>query len=731
MMGPPADGEKPPDLDDLHADSQGAVIAHEDINASTIEFYERPFIFTANKITGAQRYQRNIARSIYNANAIQVHENPGTTNFLLIAYDTGLMGEGNEWQEALAQHYGDDYLGFLAGASMEPSSYQGEQVMIGRVVLRIRRYDANVGKAIKLDIRTNTAGNAMQTRKWCFKLVAVAEHTKGTDSFPVGGIPATFGFEASDLDAWHNCQRRALTDQLVKLLSGPDGLWPTLETGIVANRFILTRKKHQASQEWFWRLDVLLQEHRQVVNDWLAAALPQAGTHKFRYTDTSGVDMDILHNYISLEDKAVLGTALANAKRLSQTQGAGRGSSLNAMLEYELQVEDRKRMLTDVLKLSDEEDAGTLEEANNLVLREAQTRAIARKLQEDDQRLEGEALLAAATSHYQAMEATACWQVDKMGMIPSTFKQVAFGPRKGKTVGCWWVIYSHREAAVAASQHIEGIQKTFGMPLLMVQNMGVKQMPVAKSSLYRKVQQQRGEAAQDGPAPAQPQSAPPPSGSYALAVAGDHSHAGTFVPPVPVLITTAQPPAQSPARKDLLAWKKSQEEKYEQQFLRYEEEAKATAAAAEQQRSTELAVIKRDNDACTTEMENLRSAMDSFQQKLMTDFGRVLDERLQAAGKHQTAVVEELKRSQELATARFEAVEANMQLLMSKLLGPEALAEASMSKTHSPSSSPATKKAKAVIIPPHALDGSGASGKPTAAGRDAATDGKPQVGGIQ
>ena len=90
-----------------------------------------------------------------------------------------------------------------------------------------------------------------------------------------------------------------------------------------------------------------------------------------------------------------------------------------------------------------------------------------------------------------------------------------------------------------------------------------------------------------------------------------------------------------------------------------------------------------------------------------------------------------LKRSQELATARFEAVEANMQLLMSKLLGPEAVAEASMSKTHSPSSSPATKKAKAVIIPPHALDGSGASGKPTAEGRDAATVGKPQVGGNQ
>jgi len=420
----------------------------------------------------------------------------------------------------------------------------------------------------------------------------------------------------------------------------------------------------------------------------LAAALPQAGTHKFRYTDTAGADLDILCNYIALEDKAELGTALANAKRLSQTQGAGRCSSLNAMLEYELQVEDRKRMLTDVVKLSDEEDAGRLEEANNLVLHEAQLRSIGRMLQEEDQVLEGEALVEAAATHYQAMDSTAWWQVDKMGPIQSTVKQVAFGPRKGKTVGCWWVIYSHREAAVAVSQHIEGIQKTFGMPLLMVQNMGVKKMPVAKSSLYGKVQKQRSEAAQDGPAPVQPSLVPPSSGSYALAVAGDHSHASTYIPPVPASVSATQPSAQSSARKDILAWKKAQEEKYEQQFLRYKEEAKATAAAAEQQRSAELALIKRDNEACTAEMENLRSAMDTFQQRLMTDFGRVLDERLEAAGKHQTAVADELKRSQELATARFDALETNMQLLMSKLLGPEAVAEASKAKTTSPAAAP-------------------------------------------
>ena len=36
------------------------------------------------------------------------------------------MGTGNEWQEALAKHYADDYLRFLVGVSMEPSTYQDE-----------------------------------------------------------------------------------------------------------------------------------------------------------------------------------------------------------------------------------------------------------------------------------------------------------------------------------------------------------------------------------------------------------------------------------------------------------------------------------------------------------------------------------------------------------------------------------------------------------------------------
>ena len=92
----------------------------------------------------------------------------------------------------------------------------------------------------------------------------------------------------------------------------------------------------------------------------------------------------------------------------------------------------------------------------------------------------------------------------------------------------------------------------------------------------------------------------------------------------------------------------------------------------------------------------------------MTDFGKVLDERLAAAGQHQAAVVEELRHSHELATARFEALKTNMQLLMSKLLGPEVVAEACKAKTPSPSNSPTTKKAKAVVIPPHALEGTNA-----------------------
>ena len=84
MEARPADGKKPPDLDGAHAETQGALIAEIDIDSETLEFYERPLIYTANKITGAQRYQRNVARSLYNAGAAKLHANPGegvsTTN---------------------------------------------------------------------------------------------------------------------------------------------------------------------------------------------------------------------------------------------------------------------------------------------------------------------------------------------------------------------------------------------------------------------------------------------------------------------------------------------------------------------------------------------------------------------------------------------------------------------------------------------------------------------------
>ena len=48
--------------------------------------------------------------------------------------------------------FGDDYPGFLAGASMEPATYQDEQVMVGRAVLRISKFGIRVGKQIMIDI---------------------------------------------------------------------------------------------------------------------------------------------------------------------------------------------------------------------------------------------------------------------------------------------------------------------------------------------------------------------------------------------------------------------------------------------------------------------------------------------------------------------------------------------------------------------------------------------------
>ena len=173
-------------------------------------------------------------------------------------------------------------------------------------------------------------------------------------------------------------------------------------------------------------------------------------------------------------------------------------------------------------------------------------------------------------------------------------------------------------------------------------------------------------------------------------------------------------------KKDLIAWKESQEKKYEAQFLKIKEEAKAAAAEAEAQRGAELALIRQDNEARSAEMESLRSAMDTFQTRLMGDFGKVLDERLRETGEHQRAMAAELKQSQELAASRFESLEHNMKLLMSKLLGPEPAETLRPADAPSPGNSPAAKKAKAVIVPAHSL-GSSAEEAPSAAEQKSGT----------
>ena len=101
---------------------------------------------------------------------------------------------------------------------MKPATYMKENVVIGRVALRISDHDARVQKLYTLDIRTNTLGNAMHTQAWRFKLVPMGTATKGTDPFPIGGIPCTFGYD-SDKEAWDKKQRTALTTQLTHLLS--------------------------------------------------------------------------------------------------------------------------------------------------------------------------------------------------------------------------------------------------------------------------------------------------------------------------------------------------------------------------------------------------------------------------------------------------------------------------------------------------------------------------------
>ena len=404
----------------------------------------------------------------------------------------------------------------------------------------------------------------MHTAPWHYKLVAAKTDSRGADPFPVGGLPATFGFEASDMEDWQRSQSAALIGQVANLLSGPDGLWPILDADAAKLRFTLQRKKH-SSQLWYWQIGVFAQEHRQMINDWLLEAAPQAKSNKFSYLSTEDKEQEILYNYIPMDGD--LGIALHEARQYAQAQGSGKGGTLNQMLEYEFTVEDRKRMLTDVVQ-QDETDSAKLEEANNLVLRDAQTRHIAGQLQRDDQCLQGDALWDAATQKFLAMDSSDMWQVDKMGSIQSTVRRVPYGPRQGKTAGCWWVVYSHKEAAVNAARYIEGIQAAYGsMPYLPVQNMGCKKMPVANSSLYKKVNQQKQAASQPAPTPvAQSHPQPPSSGTYALAAAGDHSHAATYVPPADVSTAQSSLAATSPPAdiaQKLEAWKQAQEKKYE------------------------------------------------------------------------------------------------------------------------------------------------------------------------
>ena len=262
------------------------------------------------------------------------------------------------------------------------------------------------------------------------------------------------------------------------------------------------------------------------------------------------------------------------------------------------------------------------------------------------------------------------------------------------------MVYSHKEAAVNAARYIEGIQAAYGsMPYLPVQNMGCKKMPVANSSLYKKVNQQKQAASQPAPTPvAQSHPQPPSSGTYALAAAGDRSHAATYVPPVAVSVTQSSLAATSPPADIALkleAWKQAQEEKYEQRFAEYREQSKAAAAAAEEKRGAELALIKQENYVRSQEMEALRSSMDSFQGRLMTEFSKTLDNRMQASEKSQAKLGEQLRESQQLNATRLEAMEINMKLIMEKLLGP---AE-DIGATSSPDTSPAPKKARAVTIP--------------------------------
>ena len=142
--------------------------------------------------------------------------------------------------------------------------------------------------------------------------------------------------------------------------------------------------------------------------------------------------------------------------------------------------------------------------------------------------------------------------------------------------------------------------------------------------------------------------------------------------------------------------------KYEKRFSEYREQSKTAAAAAEEKRDSELALIKQENHVRSQEMEALRSSMDLFQDRLMAEFSKTLDDRMKATESAQTKLGEQLRESQQLQAEQLQAMENNMKLIMEKLLGPAS----DVGAAASPSTSPATKKAKAGKIPACPLDAS-------------------------
>ena len=182
------------------------------------------------------------------------------------------------------------------------------------------------------------------------------------------------------------------------------------------------------------------------------------------------------------------------------------------------------------------------------------------------------------------------------------------------------------------------------------------------------------------------------------------------------MATQARAKVPADIAKDMEAWKQAQAKIYQEQFQQLKLTAAANAEEAEGKRNKELAIMKTENTARSTQIALLKESVEQFQGKLLTDFGLLLEDRMKGVNDAQTAFVaemreaqEKMKTAQELAERRAATLEANMQLLMAKLLGPEEAGAADCGPTQSPGSSPVTKKSKPVTIPENPLDHSPAS----------------------